>query len=243
MLNKSILLNLRMIKSDMGTAVGLMIICAVLYMFASGSIFFPGGTVVLLATLLVYIIFYIRVVNKICFRSFFDDEGSMYMTLPISAKETVLGKVLTIAGFSTFMQVLLIAGMMLFLFFTGVSTDSLLSSLAADLPPLDESRLETSIAFGLMPISVFASCLFSATLILTVFLKLGLQKKKLLPCWIIYFIISKAVIFVIEQIGKLFDDISLGIVLDEMIGILFYLVITSLLVKYCVKNLEERYDV
>ena len=66
MLNKSILLNLQIAKSDMGTLLGITISCMVLYLVAASVLFFPALMFLLIA-LVLYIIFYIRIVNKICF--------------------------------------------------------------------------------------------------------------------------------------------------------------------------------
>lgn len=242
MLNKSILLNIRIAKNDMGTAIGLLLLDFVLYLIASNSIFFFSGWLIL-AALIIYSIFFIRVVNRVFFRSFFDDEGMLYMTLPLSAQQTVLGKILAVAGFATMMEFLILGSLMIILFFSGASVDSLLNALSAELPSLNGTKLEVSIVFGLIPLSTFTGSLFSASFILAVFLKFGLQKKKLLPCWIIYLVISTLINFGLEQVGKLFEGITLGVVIKYVIEIIFYLGVTYLLIKYSVKNLEERYDV
>jgi len=111
------------------------------------------------------------------------------------------------------------------------------------LPSLTGTQIETSIVFALLPVATFVSSLFSSAFILAIFLRFGLQKKKLLPCWIMYLMIVTILNLGLEQLGKFLENITLGVVVDSLIQILIYLAFTFFLVKFSVKNLEERYDV
>ena len=97
MLNKSILLNLRMAKNDMGILMGVLICFLVLLLIGINSFAFP-----VMGCLSIYliarIVIYIRVVNKVFFQGFIEQEGTMYMTLPIPARDMILGIMLTVSG-------------------------------------------------------------------------------------------------------------------------------------------------
>ena len=242
MLNKAILLNLRIGKKDMDAGLGVILAMMFLYLVTANSLFFPS-TIFLLIAVIVYQVFYIKVVNKVCFSSFFDDEGIMYMTLPIPAKTMILGKIFAVSFFETMASFLLLGGIILALFLTGVSFDAFMTAFAVNLPSLQGGQMETTIAFGLIPLSVFVASVFSSALVLTIFLKFGMKKKKLLPCWIVYFLLHGAFNLAIEQMEKLLEDVTFGIVINDCMSLVIYLLLSVLLVRYCVKCLSERYDV
>ena len=237
MLNKSILLNLQIAKSDMGTLLGITISCMVLYLIAASALFLPA-LMFLLVALVLYIIFYIRIVNKLFFHSFFDEEGILYMTLPISAKDMVWSKILAVAGYTTLIQLLLLAGIVGGAFTAGVNAGDLLYTLSSSIPSLDGTPVETALALGLLPLHTLAAALFSSSFLLAVFLKVAMKRKKLLPCWIIYWIVNGLLNLGVEQISG-DGTASLGAMI---ISILVYMMIFALCARYCVKCLEERYN-
>jgi len=242
MLNKAILLNLNIAKNDMSIVLWLLIIFLFIFVASLNSIFFPGIWLLLIA-LIIYSVFYIRIINKVFFTSFFDDEGMMYMTLPIPAKDMILGKILAVSGFSTVVQLVFYGGITGSIMLSEMNTDILMTTLSNELPSLTGTQIETSIVFALLPVATFVSSLFSSAFILAIFLRFGLQKKKLLPCWIMYLMIVTILNLGLEQLGKFLENITLGVVVDSLIQILIYLAFTFFLVKFSVKNLEERYDV
>ena len=242
MLNKSILLNLHIAKNDMGALFGVCVTCLVLTLMGLGGMFFLW--LLLLPVLLVCnIIFYVRIVNKVFFRSFFDEEGTMYMTLPVSAKDMVLGKILAVTGYMTFIQIVLLGGMITALAVFGEDVTGLVSTLAEDFLLTKGTPAEMAVFLGILPLSIFLTTLFSSSFLLTVFLKMGMRKTKLLVCWIIYGVTYTALTFVLGQAGKLFEGISFGTAIDSCLGSAVYLVISVVLIRYCVKQLEEKYSV
>lgn len=242
MLNKAILLNLNIAKNDMSIVLWLLIIFLFIFVASLSSIFSPGIWLLLIA-LVIYSVFYIRIINKVFFTSFFDDEGMMYMTLPIPAKDMIIGKILAVSGFSTVVQLVFYGGITGAIMLSEMNTDILMTALSNELPSLTGTQIETSIVFALLPVATFVSSLFSSAFILAIFLRFGLHKKKLLPCWIMYLMIVAILNLGLEQLGKFLENITLGVVVDSLIQILIYLAFTFLLVKFSVKNLEERYDV
>lgn len=242
MLNKSILLNLNMVKNDMATLIGVLITVLVLLLIGMNSFTFPavGCLSIFFVTRLVM---FIRINNKVFFYSFFDQEGTMYMTLPISAKNMVLGKILSTSGYFFLIDILFIIGTFSVILITGGEADELLDSLAGNLPSLAGSKIELALAFGLLPLSTLASSICLSTLMLSVFLKFGLQKKKLVLCWIIYGVISATLSYLFEQTSEMLSKISFGAVIDSSIEIIGYFGIAYLLLRYCVKCLEKNYQV
>lgn len=232
MLNKSILLNLNLAKNDMSAAIYISIVFIVIYFIAANS--FVPTSLFLLVAIVFYAVFFVRVLNKVFFTSFFGDEGMMYMTLPLSAKDTVLGKVLAVAGFLTMSQFVLFGGIILAMFLIGLDLNDFMATTVSD-----TSAVETAFAFGLVPIVVFCSSLFTSAFMLAIFLRFGLQKKKLLPCWIIYLVMMT----ILGQLEKILEDVTFRVVVDSLVGIIIYLGVTFLLIKYSIKNLEERYNV
>jgi len=155
----------------------------------------------------------------------------------------ILGKILAVSGFSTVVQLVFYGGITGSIMLSEMNTDILMTTLSNELPSLTGTQIETSIVFALLPVATFVSSLFSSAFILAIFLRFGLQKKKLLPCWIMYLMIVTILNLGLEQLGKFLENITLGVVVDSLIQILIYLAFTFFLVKFSVKNLEERYDV
>lgn len=237
MLNKSILLNLNIAKNDMSALLGLTITCMVLYVVCASALLFPA-LLFLLAALILYFVFFIRIANKVCFRSFFDEEGIMYMTLPIPAKEMVLSKVLAVGGCMALVQIILVTGSVAGAFAAGGNAQDFITTLVTDLPAMDGTPLKMALAFALMPLQTLAACLFSASFILAVFLKIGMKKKRLVPCWIIYWAGNALLNWGLEQaMAKI-----AGSSLYTFISFIVYFLLLCLLVRYCVKSLEENYN-
>lgn len=242
MLNKSILLNLNMVKQDMGTLAGVLICFLVILLIGINSFAFPAlGCLAIY--LVVRLVMFIRIINKVFFYSFFDQEGTMYMTLPIPAKDMVLGKILATSGYFFLIDIFFIIGSFLIVLITGGNAQDFLTSLSGDLPSLEGSPLELTLAFGLLPFSVFADTVTFSALTLSIFLKFGLQKKKLVLCWIIYGIVQVVLSFLLEQASELLSTISFGAAIDSGVEIIFYLGLTYVLVRYCINCLEKNYQV
>lgn len=226
----------------MGTLAGVLIAFLVLLLIGINSFAFP-----ILGCFSIYLVarfvINIRIINKVYFYSFFDQEGTMYMTLPISAKDMVLGKILSTSGYFFLIDILFILGTFSVVFITVGDANKLLDSLADNLPSLAGSKIELALAFGLLPLSTFASSICLSTIMLSIFLKSGLQKKKLVLCWIIYGVISSALSYLFEQSSEILSKISFGAVIDSSIEITVYLGVTYLLLRYCVNCLEKKYQV
>lgn len=242
MLNKAILLNLHIAQGDMRTLLGLSITALVLMFAGMAGMFFLSIFLVPII-LICYFIFYIRIANKVFFHSFFDDAGAMYMTLPIPAKDMVLGKVLAVSGYMTLIQLLLLAGVIAEMVIFKGSNYDLLTALTGDMELLTGTPAEVASVFGLFPVSAFTSCLFSSSFLLAFFLNLGMKKKKLLTCWIAYGVVNGVLGSGLDQLAKLFEDVSFGSAINTCISSVVYLSITVVLIRYCVKQLEEKYDV
>lgn len=242
MLNKSILLNLRIAKSDMSTLLGLTVTALVLLMAGMGGMFFLS-LFIIPVILICYIIFDIRISNKIFFHSFFDDEGTMYMTLPIPARDVVLGKVLAVAGYMTLMQALLIMGMLAIIVVFKGSNYDLLTTLTRDITLLEGSPAEVAVVFGMYPVSTFISCLFSSAFLLAIFLKVGMKKKNLLFCWAVYGVVWGILNSGLEQIGKQFGELTFGSAIDALVHSVIYLAAALFLIRYSIRVLEEKYNV
>lgn len=242
MLNKSILLNLRIAKNDMATFLGLCITYIVLTLASLGGMFFLSF-LLLPVGLVCYIVFYIRIANKVFFTSFFDDEGAMYMTLPISARDMVLGKVLAVSGFMTTILILLMTGLLAALFLTQGNSYDLLTALTEEMTLLEGSAPELALAFGLYPINTFSASLFCSSCLLAIFLKVGMKKKSRILCWVAYVIIFGIVNLGLDQIATVMGNLSFGSVISTLLSTVFYFGAAGLLIRYSVKNLEERYNV
>lgn len=242
MLNKSVLLNLRIAKSDMSTFLGLSIVFLVLMLIGMRSMFLMPTFVVLIA-LVCYIVFYIRIVNKVFFTSFFDDEGTMYMTLPIPAKDVVMGKVLAVSCYITLIYLLLMVGLYAELILTQGNHYDLLTSLTGDMTLIEGSPAELAMVFGLFPISTFASSLFNSSFILAIFLKMGMKKQKLLTSWIVYGVVRTVLSSILEQVGKLFGEMAFGSAIETLLSTAVYLAAAWFFMQYCIRQLEEKYSV
>jgi len=243
MLNKSILLNLGIAKDDMVTLLGLSVSFMVLALFGVAIEFLPA-ILLLFIGLICYIVFYVRVVNKVFFRSFFEEEGTMYMTLPISAENMVWGKALAVSGYFTVVQLVLLTGMIAGLFIIGwklgFTIEDLQASVFNELLSLGGTPVEMALTFGLMPLSIFAVSFFSASFILAIFLKFGMKKIKLLPCWLIYFLIFGIVSTILDQviIGLLVESIF-DFAVSAAAAVLIHLAAGWFLVRYCIKQLKR----
>jgi len=240
MLNKSVLLNLRIAKSDMSTFLGLCITFLVLMLAGMGGMFFLPVFVVLIA-LVCYIVFYIRIANKVFFTSFFDNESTMYMTLPISAKDMVLGKVLAVSGYMTLIYLLLLVVLYAELILMQGNHYDLLTSLTGDMTLVEGTPAELAMVSGLFPVSAFSASLFNSSFLLAIFLKMGMKKQKLFTSWIVYGIVRTGLNSLLEQIGKLFREIAFGAAIETLLSTLVYFAAAWFLIQYCTKNLEEKY--
>lgn len=242
MLNKSILLNLRMAKNDMGILMGVLICFLVLLLIGINSFAFP-----VMGCLSIYliarIVIYIRVINKVFFQGFFEQEGTMYMTLPIPARDMILGKMLTVSGCFFLIDMLYIISTFSVILLTGGDADALLTSMANNLPSLEGSRMELALAFGLLPLWSFASTLASSGLLLSIFLKFGLQKKKLFFCWIVYGIVLGLLSFLLDQFSGILEKLSFGAAIDSVLEIAIYLGLAYALMQYCINCLEKKFQV
>ncbi len=242
MLNQAILLNINIGKKEMSTALGLYIIITIYLIFFSFSLLFPV-VLLLLIGFVAATVLELKAINKVCYASLFDAEGTLYMTIPLSTKNMVLGKVLTISTFLLIESWILYFGLILAALLSGTDVFVTLNDFSFFLPALGESSFETVITFALFPLSCFLENFFQSAILLTTFVTLGLRKRKLFFCWVaaIAMLIpfSLATQFITEQL----EGIPYGSAISVILCNVIYIAASYFALKKCVRELEQRYDV
>ena len=242
MLNQAILLNINIGKKEMSTAIGLYIVIALYFVFFSRTLFFPVALLILIGFVAATVL-EIKAINKVCYASLFDAEGTLYMTIPISAKNMVLGKVLTISTFLLIESWILYFGLILATLLSGSDVFVTLNDFSFFLPTLGESSLETVITFALFPLSSFLENFFQSAILLTTFVTLGLRKKKLFFCWVVAIVIFTPFGLATQFITDQLEDMAYGSAIAAILCNLIYIAASYFALKKCVRELEERYDV
>lgn len=241
MLNQAILLNMNIGKKEMGTAIGLYILLAVWYIFFNNTLYFTAP--LFLIGFVACSVYEIKAINKVFYTSFFDDEGALYMALPLSAKDMVMGKSIIISTFLWIGSWLVYLGMFLAVVFAGTNLSAIIENLSLFMPTLGQSSLETAITFALFPLYSFIECFFHSILLLTIFITLGLKKWKLFFCWLGAIALFLPIGLCVEFFNKQLEAVAYGSAIVEVITGAVYLIVSYYAVKKCVQALEERYDV
>lgn len=226
----------------MSTAIGLYIVIAIYFIFFSRSLFFPVALLVLIGFVAATVL-EIKAINNVFYRSFFDNEGALYMTLPFSAKNMVLGKALTISTFLLIESWILYFGLTLSALLAGTDISVILDDFSGFLPSLGESSLEAVITFALFPLSSFLENFFQSVILLTTFVTLGIKKRKLFFCWVIAIVMfipfGMATLFINDQLEGMPYGSAIAVILCNVI----YIAASYFALKKCIKGLEQRYDV
>lgn len=165
------------------------------------------------------------------------------MTIPVSAKNMVLGKVLTISTFLVIESGILYLGLTLSALFAGTDVLVILDSFSGLMPTLGGSSLETVITFALFPLSSFMENFFQSAILLTTFVTLGLRKRKLFFCWVVAIVIFTPFGLATQFITDQLEDIAYGSAIAAILCNLIYIAASYFALKKCVRELEERYDV
>jgi len=241
MLNKAILLNIQIGSKQMGTALGLAIIESFFLCFFSNTMMLTGSLYIFCYG--VVILYSIKGINRVFYTSFFDDDGTLYMTLPVPAKDMILGKLFTVAGFLFIQGILFHLALMLPLTLGSPNAETALSNLSLFVEPSGYTTSEITLAFTMYPPIQFIEICFQCSILLTTFITLGARKKRLLLCWI-------AAVFLLLLFGagdvlisKLFADATYGTVLAKILCSVVYIFISWICVKKSIRDLEEKLNI
>lgn len=240
MLNKSILLNIQIGGKTMSTALGLCILESFILCFFSQTLLMIG-LVYILAYAAVFV-YSIKSINKVFYTSLFDDEGTFYMALPVSAKDMMLGKAFSIAGF-LFIEFMLFNLALVFPLTIGApNAETALSNLSDFVQPSGNSTGEVVVAFAMYPLVQFIEIAFQSVILLSTFVTLGTKKKKLLLCWIVAILLLFAFGVGDLLLANLCASLTYGTTLAKILSSLAYVLIGWAAIKKSIHCLEQHYQ-
>lgn len=241
MLNKSILLNIQIGGKTMSTALGLCILESFILCFFSNTLFQSGWLYIICS--IAMFVYSIKSINKVFYTSLFDDEGALYMSLPVSAKDMMLGKALTIAGFLFIELMVFSLALALPLTIGAPNAETALSNLSDFVQPSGNSTGEVVVAFAMYPLVQFIEIAFQSVILLSTFVTLGTKKKKLLLCWIVAILLLFAFGAGDLLLAKLCANLTYGTTLAKILSSLAYILIGRVAIKKSIRCLEQHYQV
>ncbi|MEF9921403.1 MAG: hypothetical protein RSC31_01265 [Anaerovoracaceae bacterium] len=243
MLEKSISMNIVIGSKNFFAAIGTFVgcLCLGVYFAGVGSVF---GIALLYMAFIGEGVFTIIGLNKICNKSLFGEEAYLYMTLPISNINIILGKIF--AGvFWLGIQMIIIAVVVLFII-TDEKT-SIWDLLINNLILQGMTPIEIGISIGITPILLILYCALLVGILLTLQLVLNiLNPRKFKP--IINIIVTVLTVAAVlgamwgegKIVENLLEDGNLILVLTSLQGVLRLGIIT-ILVMICNKILDKKY--
>jgi len=249
MLNKSILLNLTIGKNEFVPAIITALAGSLLGSLMAVLNFFtvvPGTLVIAVSTIISLILVY-KAMHLIFNKSLFDEGGRLFMTLPLSPMQMVLGKIIAVTAVGLLIGVLITVAALLPIILSEDSRDIVLEALPSLLvskEALTSASPETAaLLLGMVPLNITVQQFSSNGLFFAATLLCNLKKPgnaSVLP-WVIYFPAANLIAKLVEKAGELFFQSGDGIAASAS-SILIYLALSILFVFICCRILKKRYN-
>lgn len=193
MLKKAVILNMEIGRKDFTTALYCAIVFGIIGVIGMSAIV---GFFVLLIGFVVELIFVYKGLIAIFYKSFFEEDGSLYMTLPLSERDMVLGKIIAAtlwAELVSLVQLVFLAAALLTINLHGF--DFLYSLvkpyLESGMPPLGIGLVMSLIPLNLTILQVFTYAILCWSMLFgNLAVPLGNRRSLTVLPWIIYFVLG-----------------------------------------------------
>lgn len=240
MLEKSVLLNIDASSKDMIKAI-MLFICGGVTWATTFARFGSIGALIFAAFIVSGFVFMFIGLWRIYYKSMVDEEGYLYMSLPISNLNIVLGKVIAGAVWITIMSLL---GFGFLTIFVGVPFETITNDLMAK----EMGSLQVAISMATIPIRYFVLggiiCAFVMAMQMLINILNPRRFKPFISITVTALAVGAFLIVrnLIERGFVIVSDWSGQYFLFSLVEILVLVALTGLLVLFSKKILDSRYN-